>query len=207
MNNEPELESSPLCQSISSGGKTVEVHIYRLGGGLWTLEIEDKHGNSTVWEDEFKTDSAALLEAKKSILEETINTFIAPEDGKSSKEECVNGLEVTASMVVWTKWRAFPDPREGELLVAPFGPGVYVLRNGKTGEFVLFGKGNNCASRMSSLLPKPLGCGTRSNSSKRDYVLDNIKDIEYQCSSCDSEAHSIEVEIAAEKAHIYLYPT
>jgi hypothetical protein len=29
----------------------------------------------------------------------------------------------------WQKWRAFPDPRKGMYWVAPFGPGVYELRN------------------------------------------------------------------------------
>jgi len=78
------LEHSELSQSISSGGRTVRVEIYRLEGDpKWTLEIEDEYNNSTVWDEEFETDSAALVEAKKSILEEKITKFIGPEDGKS----------------------------------------------------------------------------------------------------------------------------
>ncbi len=84
MDDDFEFEMSPLCQEISSGGKTVKVEIYGDGEGKWILEIEDQNGNSTVWDDPFETDSSALTEAKKSILGETITTFIGPEDGKSS---------------------------------------------------------------------------------------------------------------------------
>ncbi len=82
MNEEPTLEMSLLCQSISSEGNTVHIDIFRLEGGLWALEIEDEYGNSTVWDDEFESDSAALTEAQKSIAEQGIKTFIGPVDGK-----------------------------------------------------------------------------------------------------------------------------
>ena len=84
MENDFELRMSPLCQRISSGGKTAQVEIYGDGEGKWILEIEDEHGNSTVWDDPFETDSAALTEAKKSVLGETIKTFIGPKNGKSN---------------------------------------------------------------------------------------------------------------------------
>lgn len=84
MNNEPNIVVSPLSQSISSGGKTVSIEIYRLENeSAWTLEIVDEFNNSTVWDDPFKTDSEALVEAKKTILAEGVNTLIGPEDGKS----------------------------------------------------------------------------------------------------------------------------
>jgi len=79
------LEKSPLCQTISSGGKTIRVEIYGDGEGKWILEIEDEFGNSTVWDEHFDTDKAALVEAKKSILAEGVGTFIGPEDGKSTE--------------------------------------------------------------------------------------------------------------------------
>ena len=82
MDDDFELEMSPLSQVISSGGKSVKVDIYSDGQGRWILELEDEYGNSTVWDDPFVTDQAALTEAKKSILSETINSFIGPEDGK-----------------------------------------------------------------------------------------------------------------------------
>ena len=84
MNEEPKLIDSPISQSISSGGKTVSIEIYRLENEPeWTLEIVDEFNNSTVWDEPFKTDSEALIEAKKTILAEGVDTLIGPEDGKS----------------------------------------------------------------------------------------------------------------------------
>ena len=84
MSDEPKLETSELSQEISSGGRTVNVQIYRLEGEAnWALEIEDEYNNSTVWDDTFETESAALTEAKKTILAEGVNSLVGPEDGKS----------------------------------------------------------------------------------------------------------------------------
>ena len=83
MNEEPKLEISPLSQQVSSGGRNVSVEIFRLEGeSSWTLEVVDEHNNSTVWDDTFETDSAALTEAKKTILSEGVSSLIGPEDGK-----------------------------------------------------------------------------------------------------------------------------
>lgn len=70
----------------------------------------------------------------------------------------------------WSEWRPFPDPRQGDYLYAPFGPGVYELRHRTSGEVILFGQSGNVAHRMTSLLPRPLGQGHRSNRAKQDYV-------------------------------------
>lgn len=87
MNEEPKLIKSPLSQPITSGGNTVSVEIYRLENETsWTLEIEDKYGNSSVWNETFNTDSEALVEAKRTILAEGINSLIGPEDGKSKSD-------------------------------------------------------------------------------------------------------------------------
>ena len=80
----------------------------------------------------------------------------------------------------WSDWKSFPDPRKGEYLIAPFGSGVYQFRNTKVDKYVLFGRSDNVAYRMSSLLPKPLGKGTRKNEDNRKYVLNNLNDIEYR---------------------------
>ncbi|WP_019933712.1 hypothetical protein [Oceanimonas smirnovii] len=86
MSEEPKLIISPLSQSISSKGHTVAVHIYQLEGEKdWALELEGEHGNSYVWNDGFVTESAALTEAKQTILAEGMSIFIGPEDGKSAK--------------------------------------------------------------------------------------------------------------------------
>ncbi len=84
MNDEPELELSILSQELKSGGRTVSVEIYRLEGDEeWALEIVDEFNNSTVWDDTFPTESVALTEATKSILEERVTSLVGPEDGKS----------------------------------------------------------------------------------------------------------------------------
>lgn len=80
----------------------------------------------------------------------------------------------------WSDWKSFPDPRKGEYLTAPLGSGVYQLRNKKNDKYVLFGTGTHLAYRMTSLLPKPFGAGTRNNKDKRNYVLNHIQDIEYR---------------------------
>ena len=76
MNDEPEVKLSPLCQQISSEDSTVSVEIYEDGQGGWLLEVVDEYGNSTVWDESFPTDSAALTEAKEDILEEGIQELI-----------------------------------------------------------------------------------------------------------------------------------
>ncbi len=80
----------------------------------------------------------------------------------------------------WSGWTAFPDPRKGGILTAPFGAGCYEVRRRDTGQLVLFGMGGHLASRITSLLPEPLGTGTRNNAAKRAYVLENIDSLEYR---------------------------
>lgn len=76
MDDDPEIRMSPLCQEISSGGSTVKVDIYDDGQEGWILEVVDEYGNSRVWDDSFPTDTAALAEVKKTILEEGIQVLI-----------------------------------------------------------------------------------------------------------------------------------
>ena len=82
MSKPPELQVSPLSQNISSEGHTISVQIYKLETeSSWVLEIEDEFGNSTTWDDTFESDSAALAEAKQTILDEGITSLIgAPEE-------------------------------------------------------------------------------------------------------------------------------
>ena len=82
MSDEFEVKISPLSQTISSGGKTVQVEIFEDGLGGWILEVIDEFNNSTVWDDSFETDNAALTEAKKTILAEGVGSLIGPESGK-----------------------------------------------------------------------------------------------------------------------------
>ena len=83
MKDEPELVVSKKSQPISQGEKTVYVEIYRLENEKrWALSIDDEFGNSTVYDKTFKSEKAAILEAKQSISEEGIDEFIGPESGK-----------------------------------------------------------------------------------------------------------------------------
>ncbi|WP_341328618.1 hypothetical protein [Methylotuvimicrobium sp. KM2] len=76
MEDDFEVEMSPLCQELTADEKTVRVDIYRGDTGGWILEVVDEFGNSTVWDDEFDTDAAALDEAKATIRDEGIDSLI-----------------------------------------------------------------------------------------------------------------------------------
>ena len=107
----------------------------------------------------------------------------------------------------WSRWRSFSDPKTGGYLSAPFGPGVYQLRNRKTRELVLFGKGKNVAHRMSSLLPRPLGAPGRNNEKKKEYVLDNLDNIEYRAKACGSEDEAKNEERFMRAKGVYIFKT
>ena len=107
----------------------------------------------------------------------------------------------------WSEWLPFPDPRKGEMLTAPFGCGLYQLKNTENNELILFGTGKNCAYRMSSLFPIPLGRGTRNNSTKRDYLLDNVSTIVYRTISFLNEYDMKSCENQIKQLHIHKYNT
>lgn len=107
----------------------------------------------------------------------------------------------------WSEWRPFPDPRREGYLQAPFGPGVYELRNRETGELVLPGSGKNCALRMTSLLPAPLGQGTRLNAKKREYVLAHLVALEYRTRALATSAAAKAFEDEIRRTGSYLFPT
>ena len=76
MPTEDDLICSPLEQTYTLGEHEVEIHIYRMPHTAWTLEVCDMYGNSTVWDDAFATDQAALDEFLRTIREEGIETLI-----------------------------------------------------------------------------------------------------------------------------------
>ena len=95
----------------------------------------------------------------------------------------------------WSPWLPFPDPRVGGILRAPFGPGVYELRLAQPdGSPVLVGIGANLSARMASLLPRPLRCGTRNATDKRDFVLANLLQLEYRTLACVTKEDAVGVE-------------
>ena len=75
--DEKELVYSPLQQSCTMNGHTVEIHIYKFeGDNDWSLELVDAAGTSTVWDDRFDSDKAALDHALECIEKEGIEAFL-----------------------------------------------------------------------------------------------------------------------------------
>jgi uncharacterized protein len=69
---------SMLEQRVTKGNISVEVLIYRGEEDTgWILEVVDHLGGSTVWDDPFATDEAALEEALSTIEAEGIASFAA----------------------------------------------------------------------------------------------------------------------------------
>ena len=64
---DPEIVTSRHSGYVTKDGVTVKLCIYRLEYTKWTLEVVDAEGTSTVWDDEFDTDDAALAEFQKAI--------------------------------------------------------------------------------------------------------------------------------------------
>ena len=79
MTEEYEIKFSTLCQKVTSEGKSVQVDIYEDSKGGWILEVVDEYGNSTVWDDSFKTDDEALNEVFDTIEKEGISSLIGTE--------------------------------------------------------------------------------------------------------------------------------
>jgi len=75
--SDPKLIQSALSRTVREDGTEVRIDIYRLETTDWSLEVVDETGTSTVWDDLFPTDQAALDEALKTIREEGIRTFLS----------------------------------------------------------------------------------------------------------------------------------
>ena len=74
--DEKDLIDSELNQNYTKNGKSVEIHIYRMPNTSWILEVVDSFGNSTVFDDEFATDSEALSYVIEEIERDGIEGFI-----------------------------------------------------------------------------------------------------------------------------------
>ena len=107
----------------------------------------------------------------------------------------------------WSRWREFPDPMESGRLHAPIGPGVYDLRRCSSAQLVYCGSGKNAALRMTSLLPNPVGTGTRNNAGLRQNDLNNLADIEYRTLACADHAAAQADERTLKKRGAYLFST
>jgi hypothetical protein len=82
---------SPLAQSVTRGGKTVQVDIYEDGEDGWLLEVIDEYRNSTVWDAPFASDHEALAEAFKTIDEDGIESLIGAPPGRLSRQLPMRG--------------------------------------------------------------------------------------------------------------------
>jgi hypothetical protein len=80
------IEHSPLERTITRAGTTVSVFIYRgREDAGWLLEIEDELGGSTVWDEPFESDRAALDEALQTIEQDGIHSFAERESDPAAK--------------------------------------------------------------------------------------------------------------------------
>lgn len=104
----------------------------------------------------------------------------------------------------WSKWKAMPRPEKCRDIAGPAGPGVYQVRNRKTGTLIMFGHSETCQSRMKSLFPAPWGTGTRNSTKKRAHILENWRELQYRTleTSTVDEARQIERKLKAEKNHL-----
>jgi hypothetical protein len=111
------------------------------------------------------------------------------------------------TQLMWSEWRPFPDPRKREFLIAPIGPSLYEIRRRSDGGLMILGRGNNCASRMSTLLPSPFGGGGRNNVRKREFMLLNLEDMDYRCCPLSSEEECRVAERILFESNRYLFHT
>ena len=81
MEYEYQLITSLLSRDVTDKGHTIRLEIYRGVDSGWTLEAVDEFNNSTVWDDLFSSDQAALDEALRTIRDEGIETLIGPPSG------------------------------------------------------------------------------------------------------------------------------
>ena len=74
--SDPNLISSGLSRRVKVEGHELRIEIGKLEEDpTWTLEVVDEDGTSTVWDDQFENDQAALDEAMSAIEEEGLAAF------------------------------------------------------------------------------------------------------------------------------------
>jgi hypothetical protein len=77
MTDDYELIHSPLSRDFTQDGMTVKVHIYRgEDDDGWLLEVVDHENGSTVWDETFSTDAAALEEFLSTVAKDGIAAFL-----------------------------------------------------------------------------------------------------------------------------------
>jgi uncharacterized protein len=81
-----------LTDTVSLPAPAVEVEIYRAENEGWILEVVDEHANSTVWDDLFPADQAALDEAMRTIDAQGIDAVIGAPPGQDKRNRTMHGL-------------------------------------------------------------------------------------------------------------------
>jgi hypothetical protein len=75
--SDPEIIMSPLCREIEKDGTRIQVDIYRIEGEPgWVLEVIDEENASTIWDEPFDTEQAALDVVMKVIETDGIRSFL-----------------------------------------------------------------------------------------------------------------------------------
>jgi hypothetical protein len=75
--SDPEIVMSPLCREITGDGTKIQIDIYRVEGESgWALEVIDEENASTIWDEPFDSDQAALDAAMKVIETDGIRSFL-----------------------------------------------------------------------------------------------------------------------------------
>lgn len=110
-------------------------------------------------------------------------------------------------MIKWCDWKPMPAPSECRTIKGPEGPGVYQIRNKKTGQFIQFGESKTCRERMKSFFPKPYGTGTRNNEKKREYILTNWKVLEYRTCPTNSKEEAVQIDRKLKSLNNHLFNT
>lgn len=108
-----ELIHSPLTQTYSAEGHTLSIEIYRAAGEAWILEVVDELGTSTVWDEHFETDAAALAAAFEAFQEAGVHHFVttAEQEAKAAEPALLHRLAEPA--------HAVELPGQAQLMMTP----------------------------------------------------------------------------------------
>jgi len=84
IDDDPDIERSPLCETVTRDGVTAQVEIYRIAGSTegWSLEVIDEENASTVWDDLFATDQEAYAEFYRTLELEGIRSLVERPSGR-----------------------------------------------------------------------------------------------------------------------------
>ena len=140
MTDDIDIIHSPLAQTYSADGHSVDIQIYRMPDTHWVLEVVDESGTSTVWDDLFETDKQALEEALMRINTEGIGSFIAKahNEAKAAEPELLKAL---------AQGKIKPTAQEVQDMMAPLSDEELE----ELDQFLLYGVDNDEAMTLDTL--------------------------------------------------------